>query len=307
MTRYFSILWFEDELAWFNMEQRRIIAIVQAHHLIPKIVRKNGDDFDVSEVCDNRYDLIIVDFQLTNATGTDIISAIRANSILTDTLFYSSEKDKMLAAIQKAAPPIDGIYYTERDYRVFTEKANGLIEKIVKRSEDLINLRGFVLDDSCDFELRIKEILNVMWHKFADTEKEILEAAARKSIEVITKRRESTTSRVLVETPCFPVSINDKYLFTHADRLYILTKAITILKDSYGFQTKPQHISFKVNYENDISCYRNALGHRKSDETSIAVKGQHIPVDTALHQQMRQTLTLYDGLIEELEFFIERI
>lgn len=304
MNRYFNILWFEDELSWFNMEQRRVVQIITGHHLIPNIVRKNGDDFDVGEVSDNRYDLIVVDFQLADTTGTNIVSAIRANSVLTDTLFYSSEKDKMLAAIQKAIPPIDGIYYTERDYIIFTEKITGLIRKIVKRSEDLVNLRGFVLDDSCDFELRIKELLNIAWSKFTGAEKDVLEEAACKNIGRITKRLEKTAQKVLAETPCFPIALNDKHLFAHSDRLYLLTKVITILQTFYGFQPKTQHNDFKSNYESDVSCYRNALGHRMSNEDNIEINGQFIAVDSALHQKMRQTLSLYDNLICELEKFI---
>jgi hypothetical protein len=304
MNRYFNILWFEDELSWFTMEKRHVEPIITGHHLIPRIIRKSGDDFDVSEVSDNRYDLIIVDFQLTDTTGESIVSAIRANSVLTDTLFYSSEKDKMLTAIQKAKPPIDGIYYTERDYKVFTEKIGGLIRKIVMRSEDIVNLRGFVLDDSCDFELRVKELLNIVWHKLSDSEKGVLEKAACNNICRITKRLEKTSQKVLAETPCFPTALNEKYLFSHSDRLYLLTKVIAILQSTYGFQPKTQHTEFKTNYENDISRYRNALGHRMSCEDSIEISGQLIPVDSTLHQKMRQTLSLYDTLIRELEEFV---
>lgn len=313
MNRFFNILWFEDELSWFNMEQRRVEQIIKDHCLIPEITRKSGDDFDISEVCDNRSDLIVVDFQLTGTTGTNIISAIRANSVLTDTLFYSSEKDKMLQAIQTAKPPIDGIYYTEREYQTFTEKITSLIRKIIKRSEDLVNLRGFVLDDSCDFELRIKEVLNIVWQKFSDDEKNDLENAARRNIDGLNKRHAVTSSKVLAEIPCFPMAINDKYLFSHSDRLYLLKKAIAILTSSYGFQAKPEHINFKASYESDISCYRNALGHRRSNpndgnnEDSIEINGIHIPVDSALHQRMRQTLSQYDALIEELEVFASKI
>ena len=53
MNTFFKILWFEDEVTWFNMEKLRINSILQEHYLVPEIVRKNGDDFDISEITGN--------------------------------------------------------------------------------------------------------------------------------------------------------------------------------------------------------------------------------------------------------------
>lgn len=139
MNTFFKILWFEDEVTWFNMEKLRINSILQEHYLVPEIVRKDGDDFDISEITGNEYDLIMMDYKLVVVT--------------------------------KGMPPIDSVYLTKRDYTIFTEKAEKLITKIVKRSEDIVNLRGFVLDNTSDFELRIKEILNICWQKFSDEQR----------------------------------------------------------------------------------------------------------------------------------------
>ena len=50
---------------------------------------------------------------------------------------------------------------SEREYILHWPELENLIERIVKRSEDIVNLRGFVLDNTSDFEVRIKEILNI--------------------------------------------------------------------------------------------------------------------------------------------------
>lgn len=162
MNTTFKILWFEDEPAWFNMEKLRIEEILRTHYLIPVIERRDGDDFDLEELTGNDYDLIFMDYKLAEGkTGDTIVAAIRNSYILTDILFYSSEEQNMLSAIRKQMPPIDGVYLTKRDYRIFTEKAERIIQKIVKRSEDVVNLRGFVLDNTSAFEVRIREILNI--------------------------------------------------------------------------------------------------------------------------------------------------
>lgn len=306
MNTVFKILWFEDEISWFNMERLRINAILKDHYLIPEIVRRDGDNFDINEVTGNEYDLILMDYKLAEGTtGVTIVSAIRRNDILTDILFYSSEEHNMLTAITKEMPPIDGIYLTKRDYEIFTQKVRKLISKIVKRSEDIVNLRGFVMDGTSDFEVRIQEILNIVWGKLKKTEQDTLEAAAQKTIKLIEKRDKQTQQKVLSEQPIFPAAVNNKYFFSHSDRLYLLEKAITILMENYNLDSEQEFFSFKSKYETDISHYRNALGHRKSTDDFIEItKGNFIPINEELHQKMRKNLTRYNELIEKLEVFV---
>lgn len=306
MNTFFKILWFEDEVTWFNMERLRINSILQEHYLIPEIIRKDGDDFDISELTGNDYDLIIMDYKLAEGTtGDTVVTAIRENNILTDILFYSSEEHNMLTAISKRMPPIDGVYLTKRDYNLFTQKAESLINKIVKRSEDLVNLRGFVMDGSSDFEVRIKEILNIVWNKFTEKEKGILEEAVQRTIKRNEDRDQKTKKKVLEENPTFPAAVNNIHFFSHSDRLYLLEKAIKILLDNYSLSEEEEFSSFKAYYEKEISNYRNALGHRKSTDNIIEItKGNFVPVDEALHQKMRKNLSRYNLLIEQLELFV---
>ena len=261
MNTFFKILWFEDEVTWFNMERLRINSILQEHYLIPEIVRKDGDDFDISELTGNDYDLIIMDYKLAEGTtGDTVVTAIRENNILTDILFYSSEEHNMLTAISKGMPPIDGVYLTKRDYNLFTQKAENLINKIVKRSEDIVNLRGFVMDGSSDFEVRIQEILNIVWNKFTEEEKGILEEAVQRTIKRNEDRDQKTKKKVLEVNPTFPAAVNNIHFFSHSDRLYLLEKAIKILLDNYSLSEEEEFSSFKAYYEKEISNYRNALG-----------------------------------------------
>lgn len=306
MNTFFKILWFEDEVTWFNMERLRINSILQEHYLIPEIVRKDGDDFDISELTGNDYDLIIMDYKLAEGTtGDTVVTAIRENNILTDILFYSSEEYNMLTAISKGMPPIDGVYLTKRDYNLFTQKAENLINKIVKRSEDLVNLRGFVMDGSSDFEVRIQEILNIVWNKFTEEEKGILEEAVQRTIKRNEDRDQKTKKKVLEVNPTFPAAVNNIHFFSHSDRLYLLEKAIKILLDNYSLSEEEEFSSFKAYYEKEISNYRNALGHRKSTDNIIEItKGNFVPVDEALHQKMRKNLSRYNLLIEQLELFV---
>ena len=305
MNTSFKILWFEDEPTWYKMEEMRVKEILSKHSLKPVIIRKNGDDFALEEITGNEYDLILIDYMLADETTGDlIVAALREHSILTDVLFYSSEEQKMLGAIRSKMPPIDGVYLTKRDYTVFTEKVDKLISKIVKRSEDIVNLRGFVMDGSSDFELRIKEILNISWNKLSESEQQILEDAVEKRIKTIDDRWIKLKSSVTEQKPIFPAAVNTKYFFSNSDRLYLLEIMIGILQKNYGLRGDTVFNKFKSNYENNISCYRNALGHKKETDKHISIQGKTVAIDEVLHQTMRIRLQEYDNYIKELEVFV---
>ena len=305
MNTSFKILWFEDEPTWYKMEEMRVKEILSKHSLKPVIIRKNGDDFALEEITGNEYDLILIDYMLADETTGDlIVSALREHSILTDVLFYSSEEQKMLDAIRSKMPPIDGVYLTKRDYTVFTEKVDKLISKIVKRSEDIVNLRGFVMDGSSDFELRIKEILNIAWNKLSESEMQVLEDAVEKRLKTMDKRWEGLKTSVAGQKPIFPAAVNTKYFFSNSDRLYLLQIMIGILQKNYGLREDAVLNKFKSSYENSISSYRNALGHKKETDNHISIQGKTIAIDEALHQTMRIRLQEYDNYIKELELFV---
>lgn len=306
MNTTFKILWFEDEITWFKMEEIRVKDILKKHFLESSIVRKDGGDINIEELLGNDYDLILMDYKLADgATGDIIVSQLRKNNILTDILFYSSEEENMRNAIIANTPPIDGFYLTRRNHEVFTEKVDRIIRKIIKRSEDIVNLRGFVMDGSCDFEIRIHQILNTVWGKLKSEEQEILEDAVRRNINRNEQRDSKTKKKVVNTSPIFPAAINTKHFFAHTDRLYLLTKVIDILQKNYGLRNNEVIDNFKTKYESNVSCYRNALGHKKACENYIEIaQGVVVPVDEELHKKMRINLRQYDEIISELENFV---
>lgn len=305
MNTVFKILWFEDEVAWFRMEQKRIEEILRNHYLLPSILRKDGDDFNIADLIGNDYDLILMDYKLAEGTtGDTIVSAIRENDILTDILFYSSEEQNMLSALSKGMSPIDGIYLTKRDYTIFTEKAEKLISKIIKRSEDIVNLRGFVLDNTSDFELRIKEILNICWQKFNDEQRESLTEITNTLLNGkkswITKQVEEARTKENL----FTYANNEKYLLSVSDRLDIMQAALPILFSEYNLSEDICSRDFKEYYTEKINVYRNKLGHIKFGEKKIQINGNDLEINQELHRLLRHNIAEVEKIINYLETHI---
>lgn len=304
MNTSFKILWFEDEPTWYNMEKLRIEGILREHQLIPSITRRSGEDFAIQELTGNDYDLILMDFKLDELTGDKIVSEIRNNNILTDILFYSSEEDNMLNAIRRQMPPIDGVYLTKRDYTVFTEKASKLISKIVRRSEDVVNLRGFVLDNTSDFELRIKEILNICWQKVTQQEKDTLSKTLSKVLDNKVSFLNTKVSQACDAQCPFEHANNEKRLLSIADRLDILQAVLELLSTQYHMPTTTCPTNFKDYYIDMVNMYRNQLGHVKLGDKTICIKGKEVEINQALHRLLRKNIAEVDRTIDQLEDFV---
>ena len=305
MNTTFKILWFEDEPTWYNMEKLRVEGILKTHYLIPSIIRKSGDDFNIDELTGNDYDLILMDFKLADAvTGDSIVAALRESSILTDILFYSSEEEAMLTAIRAKMPPIDGVYLTKRDYTIFTEKVEKIIGKIVKRSEDVVNLRGFVLDNTSDFELRIKEILNICWQKFDGAQKssltEVLLGLLDRKKAWVTKQGETAKSAPVV----FEYANNDEHLLSISDRLDIFQAILPILSTTYHLPSTACPSDFKQYYIDKVNMYRNRLGHITFGEKTIRIKRKDVEINQELHRLLRKNIAEVDSRICNIEEYV---
>lgn len=305
MNTKFNILWFEDEITWYNMERMRVESILKTHYLIPMVVRKDGDDFNIDELMGNDYDLILMDYKLADeVTGDTIATALRENNILTDILFYSSEEESMLSAIIGKMPPIDGVYLTKRDYTIFTEKVEKIIRKIVKRSEDVVNLRGFVLDNTSDFELRIKELLHICWQKFNEEQKEALTSSLFTTLDVkktwITKQVENV---VAADIP-FECANSDEHLLSISDRLDIFQAVLPLLFIAYNLPDTVCPSNFKDYYIKKVNVYRNRLGHITLGERTIKINGKNVEINQDLHRLLRKNIAEVDSTISRIEEFV---
>ena len=305
MNTTFKILWFEDEPVWFNMEKLRIEGILKTHYLIPVIERRDGDDFDLEELTGNDYDLIFMDYKLAEGkTGDTIVAAIRNSDILTDILFYSSEEQNMLSAIREQMPPIDGVYLTKRDYTIFTEKAQRIIQKIVKRSEDVVNLRGFVLDNTSAFEVRIREILNICWQKFTQEQKNTLTQTLTKLLEG-KKAWVSSQIDTAQQAECtFTYANNGEYILSIAERLDILQTVLPILVEEYSMPNTIVPGKFKQYYIEQVNMYRNRLSHITLGEKTIRIKGRDVEINQDLHRLLRRNISEVDSKIQKLETYL---
>lgn len=156
----YKILWFEDTDESYETLSRRTERYVEKKNLRCQIERVYGtSDFDITKYDLNSYEVLVVDLQLSRGSkGYEIIEAIRAGNYVNDVLFYSAAGVDTLDRVMKDYR-LEGVFLSERDNRLFMEKMRQLIDKSVRRSENVINIRGIVMDETSEFDSQMSDIV----------------------------------------------------------------------------------------------------------------------------------------------------
>lgn len=157
----YRILWFEDTDESYETLSRRTERYVNSKNLKCKIDRIWGaSDFDIAKIDLNEFEILVVDLRLSdNSKGFDIINAIRNGNYVNDILFYSAEGLDALDGIMKENR-LEGVYISDRNHKTFMPKIQRLIDKSIRRSENVISIRGIVMDETSEFDTQMREITN---------------------------------------------------------------------------------------------------------------------------------------------------
>lgn len=307
MNVKFNILWFEDNAEWLETEKRSIEKILKGHYLEPCFKSSNGSNGVQDAVTSNDYDLILMDYKLADdKTGIEIMDEIRKNTVLADTLFYSSDYDGMVEALRNKLSIIDGVYICKRDSEAFIEKAHRIIDKIVRRSEDIVNLRGFVLDNTSAFEDRIAKILGEAQKILDEFQKGELDTFTSDLLTEKQKRQDRQIKRLSTNNsePIFKKANDEPYLLFINDRLRILQYFLD-LRFPDEMAIKVEGKKFEKFYIKNISEYRNKLSHLTIQDRTFTINNKTETVDIELFNKMRKNISKVDSALREIENSIE--
>lgn len=97
---------------------------------------------------------------------------IRNGNFLNDILFYSSHGFDIINQVMKREG-LEGVFLADRNNGEFIEKVQLLIDKAIRRAENLINIRGIVMDTTSGFDNKIRDLVSIMWPVLGDKEAEI--------------------------------------------------------------------------------------------------------------------------------------
>lgn len=326
MDLTFKIIWFEDVDEWYNTTSRRVQRYIENKNYKVNIQRiKKASDYKLNKLDLHNCDLLIIDYELEkvydqdgekNIYGSDIIQMIRNGNFFNDILFYSSHGYDVINDIMKQKG-LQGVFITDRTNREFMSKVESLIDKAVRRSSNLINIRGIVMDTTSEFDNKITDLINIIW-PLLDNEKEIQIAnkIKKKILEdniKTAKKLETKYTNInnLLSERDFSAMRKARLLsWCIESNKELKNKLQTTFKENLQLNNGNEYNKFFEQYNNDIIKYRNALAHVKNspiDSTQIIgkVDGEDIIFDQNLCNKLRKKLLNYEKVLNNLYEYIE--
>ena len=300
MNINFNILWFEDNDEWYTAFSDSVEDYIKDLCFQPKIKRfKNIPIEELESVLETtNFDLILADLNLEDGEkGHTAIQKIRDKNILADALFYSTDGvDKIRTEMKPSF--LDGAYLSNRDDIFLDEKVRALIDKTVRRAEDVVNVRGMMLDNTSEFDEKLKEIIRKFLSGNSPENKMILDKYAHS----ITSSHISKTATKIekLEVEAFiHNSLIDGFILDSNKLAMIVNK---IFKSFYPNENTMKGFHNKFNLE--IISERNKLAHAKKEPESTGVfyfidkTGARTDYDSDKCREIRQSITAFHTLLD---------
>ena len=144
-----------------------------------------------------------------------------------------------------------------------------------------------------------------------DLRKSLTEAMLS-SLDNSLKAKQKTIDSIKQEPDIFNAANSEtqQYVIGISGRLGILSIIISFLIDNdilQGSFNLEDLVHFKRQYQKEIGNYRNALSHKKYNETTITVNNNPVTVDKEFHRKLRENVTKYDLLLSQLEECITKL
>jgi CheY-like chemotaxis protein len=258
MKLTYKVLWFEDQFDEVQYDYERLQALVAEFGFIPEFTHRSSvTRQEIEELSEqlstyNPYDLIIFDYDLGGLSedGLSIASHLRSK-IFTDMIFYSGKVPKELREML-FKNEVDGVFIVHRDN--FYDDIEPIMEDHIKKMSDINNMRGVVMSETSQMDVRLREILLSQSTKIgAASLDEILVGLKNRMLKQLDEKKEKIEKITSLDE-----AVSNHFMTTF-DQIRIALKSITgdegneILKDS--------SLVHKVQME------RNKLAHRKAELT----------------------------------------
>lgn len=165
MKLEYKILWLDDNKK--VIEEDGYPSEIEEHlrekAFIPKIILVDCKDDFFGNLEQDDFDLILTDFNLNDSeNGDEIIQQVRNRSIFTEIMFYS--------ALSKIKNPenLDRITFLDTSKMIdrnnhfpnVIKKAISLIDLTIKKFENIVVMRGMIMQETSSLDATIENIVN---------------------------------------------------------------------------------------------------------------------------------------------------
>ncbi|MEG6589077.1 response regulator [Paenibacillus barengoltzii] len=333
MKLKYKILWFEDNVEWYESMKRNLedyvgdfgFELLTEHYL--------ADHPQLDELLlQNVYDLILIDLNLDeDSKGDQIIENIRRLEPFTEIIFYSQSDIRTIRSTI-SEKGLDGIYCTSRNTEDFDYKVTKIIYNTIRKVQDVNNMRGLVIAETTELELILKNLLESFFsaessEKLDDQRKKLFEKMCVKKMEQIENEKgkfEETRAlgiKALIDTGI----LTTNNLFTATQSIvkeYLRQLNTSLCRSDIDIQEKAklqnrkseiEAIKSKLNFfDKEIILTRNILAHaiEKTDEDGVPYlegldsTGTIIKFDNDKYIEIRKSIQSHKHNLDNLSQYI---
>ena len=271
MSLNYNILWVDDKKEKFEELDypKEIIKFLEDQFYTPNINFYETIEDAEKSLENNKYDVIFSDYNINaddyesdsgkEKTGEDFLRTIRKNSVNTEVLFYTAQKNL-------PTPNLDRISYlqlnTPNSYSDLLDKMKSLISLTVERLNDLTNLRGLIMSEVSELDDIMDKIITKYFESNNISELSSIIKDREKSIKKKLVNKDECGEKCILKIQNEGTSINDILKeFDSAFKARAINKIIEKLE--YSYQTYKNN--FYEDYNENIIVIRNKLAHCTSD------------------------------------------
>lgn len=307
----YKILWFEDNATSYKTKKGFVKDIVEDFGFNFIEPRNELDGSNVEVINFTNYDLIIADMTLAGGvTAMSLMEPIRKRNIFTEVLFYSSNGEDAVRT-ELAKYKIDGAYCSDRNNDDFEYKAKEVIRTLIKKTQDLTNMRGLVMAETSELDRIMVEILQLYFVEQKCDESDKIFKEILKEIEKSHKGRleksdncdKKCTHKIVNEDVSTVITARE---FDSSKKSYAINKIIS--KNGFVYVSES---NFYEDFK-EVSSLRNELAHCYSDkrddkEVLITKNGavEKVFKDEDF-KQMRQNILKYAHVLTDLKEYISK-
>lgn len=303
MNTTLNIMWFEDNDEWYTAMKEDIDDYIRQHCFVPNFVREKRSTIKDHDLLKFTYDIIFVDFKLLDDTkGTSAIQTIRRNNILADILFYSNDRDQIIEAMKENV--LEGVYTSPRDDIVFPARVKELIDKNIRRSEDILNVRGMLMDHVSEFDEKLKRVIDKYYKEKNGTDK--ISVIDQYAFQKVVKQYEDNIKKCTeFNEEGFLLNALGKSFFIDSYKLSLIVNEIFKL----DYQQYHEMRGFHEVYNQKILVERNKLAHanKESNEDGYFYfedKSGKTIYNCEKCEEIRSELNKYDTLLTKIVEYI---
>lgn len=299
MSLRYKVLWVDDRIDEFislnfNKELKDYI---DASFFESEIDMCESAEEAKAKLREKKYDVIFSDYNMSEEKGDSFIQDIRSQNINCEILFYSAQEEPPLVQA-------DRISFlrlqSNRAYNELMNKIKSVIDLSLEKINDLTSIRGLVMAEVSDLDVKMKEII-IKYYQKNKNEQEKLKTYAVDKIQE--RLKENLIQKSECKMDCIHAWQNNSIIdfiddqnFDSYSKARLINK---ILKDKNGSSNK-----FLDNYSKEIIKNRNLLAHCKSeikDNIEVLITSDETKVfDKNEFKTIRQNILKYNGILKKL-------